>query len=149
MDKRKITYLLLIANNKYVIVKEKRCTKSNFIRIKADSVKQRNLSEIGKDRKGKTMNIKWDDLKNEINLSEDEKEAVRLEESLIETMVHIREEQGMSQAQLAEVCNVKQPAIARMEKGVHSPQVGSLLKLLVPLGYTLKIVPITNSQKSR
>lgn len=88
------------------------------------------------------MSIKWSELKEDINLSEDEKEAVRLEESLIDTMVRIREEQGLSQAQLAKVCDVKQPAIARMEKGIHSPQVDSLLKLLVPLGYTLEIVPI-------
>ena len=36
---------------------------------------------------------------------------------------------------------VKQPVIARMDKTVHSPQINSLLKIPVPLGYTLKIVP--------
>ncbi|MDD3369078.1 MAG: XRE family transcriptional regulator [Lachnospiraceae bacterium] len=88
------------------------------------------------------MGITWKDLKEELTLSEDEKEAVRLEEKLIATMIHIREDKGMSQAQLAKVCHMKQPAIARMEKRVHSPQVDSLLKILVPLGYTLEIVPI-------
>ena len=66
---------------------------------------------------------------------------IALEEDLIETMVRIREEQGLSQAQLARMCNVKQPVIARMEKAVHSPQINSLLKVLIPMGYTLKIVP--------
>jgi transcriptional regulator with XRE-family HTH domain len=57
-------------------------------------------------------------------------------------MVKIREEQGLSQAQLAEKCNMKQSVIARMETAVHSPQVDSLLKILTPLGYTLKIEPL-------
>lgn len=57
-------------------------------------------------------------------------------------MVDIREEKGLTQSQLAEICNVKQPVIARLESSVHSPQIDSLLKILVPLSYTLQIVPI-------
>ena len=57
-------------------------------------------------------------------------------------MVAIREEQGLSQAELAKKCNVKQPTIARMEKDAHSPQIDSLLRVLAPLGYTLQIVPM-------
>lgn len=67
---------------------------------------------------------------------------VELEKDLIRTMVQIREEKGLTQSQLAEICNVKQPVIARMESSVHSPQIDSLLKILAPLGYTLQIVPI-------
>ena len=57
-------------------------------------------------------------------------------------MVKVREEKGLTQKQLAELCDVKQPVIARMESAVHSPQINSLLKVLVPLGYTLEIVPL-------
>ncbi|MDD2971000.1 MAG: XRE family transcriptional regulator [Lachnospiraceae bacterium] len=88
------------------------------------------------------MTTTWNELKKEINLSEEEAEAVKIEEKLIETMIHIREEQNMSQAQLGKICNMKQPAIARLEKKVHSPQLDSILKILVPLGYTLEIVPL-------
>ncbi len=35
-------------------------------------------------------------------------------------------------------CNEKHPMIARMEKAVHSPQIDSLLRVLVPMGYTLQ-----------
>ncbi|MBR4671158.1 MAG: helix-turn-helix transcriptional regulator [Butyrivibrio sp.] len=48
----------------------------------------------------------------------------------------------LSQAELADKCNVKQPMIARVEKAVHSPQINSLLKILVPMGYKLEIVPM-------
>ena len=68
--------------------------------------------------------------------------VIELEKELIRAMVKIREEEGLSQAQLAEKCHVKQPVIARMEKAVHSPQIDSLLKILTPLGYKLQIVPM-------
>lgn len=57
-------------------------------------------------------------------------------------MIKVREEKGVTQTQLAEMCHINQPTIARMEAGVHSPQIDSLLKVLVPLGYTLKVVPL-------
>lgn len=84
----------------------------------------------------------WDDLREKLNLSEEDEIMIELEKELIRTMVKIREEQGLSQAELAQKCDIKQPVIARMEKAVHSPQINSLLKVLVPLGYKLQIVPI-------
>jgi len=83
----------------------------------------------------------WDELRGELRLSEEEEKIIQIEKDLIKTMVSIREEQGLSQAELAEMCNLKQPTIARMEKNSHSPQIDSILKVLVPLGYTLQIVP--------
>ena len=84
----------------------------------------------------------WKELRNELNISSEEEIIIQLEKELIKTMVKIREEQGLSQAELAKKCNVKQPVIARMEKAVHSPQIDSILKVLVPLGYKLQIVPL-------
>lgn len=84
----------------------------------------------------------WKEFRQELELTPEEECIIELEKDLIRTMVQIRESQGLSQAELARKCNVKQPVIARMEKDVHSPQVDSLLKILVPLGYRLQIVPI-------
>ena len=84
----------------------------------------------------------WKDLKSDLTLNQEDLNAIELEKDLIRTMVQIREEKGLTQSQLAEICNVKQPVIARMESSVHSPQIDSLLKILAPLGYTLQIVPI-------
>lgn len=84
----------------------------------------------------------WKELKNDLDLSQEELNAIELEKDLIRTMIHIREEKGLTQSQLAEICNVKQPIIARMESSVHSPQIDSLLRILTPLGYTLQIVPM-------
>lgn len=88
------------------------------------------------------MMNKWKDIRNKLNITPEEESVIELEKELIRAMVTIREEQGLSQAELAKKCNVKQPLIARMEKAVHSPQIDSLLKVLVPLGYKLQIVPM-------
>lgn len=42
-----------------------------------------------------------------------------------------------------ELNGVKQPVIARMEKGLTNPQLETVLKVLEPLGMTLKVVPIS------
>ena len=84
----------------------------------------------------------WKEFRKELDLSPEEETLIELEKELIRTMVKIREEKGLSQAELAAMCNVKQPVIARMEKSVHSPQIDSLLRILNPLGYTLQIVPL-------
>lgn len=88
----------------------------------------------------------WKDLKKELILSPEDRNAIELEKDLMRTIAHIREEKGLTQSQLAEMCHVKQPVIARMESSVHSPQIDSLLKILTPLGYTLQIVPFEKKQ---
>ncbi len=86
--------------------------------------------------------ITWKELKNDLSIDKENQNAIALEKDLIRTLVAIREEKGLTQSQLAEMCNVKQPVIARLESSVHSPQIDSLLKILTPLGYTLQIVPM-------
>ena len=84
----------------------------------------------------------WKEFRKELHITDEEENVIEMEKELIRSMVAIREEQGLSQAELAEKSSIKQPAIARMEKNVHSPQVDSLLRVLAPLGYTLQIVPL-------
>ena len=85
----------------------------------------------------------WKELKNDLSIDKENQNAIALEKDLIRTLVAIREEKGLTQSQLAEMCHVKQPVIARMEASVHSPQIDSLLKIFTPLGYTLQIVPMS------
>ena len=84
----------------------------------------------------------WEEIRNELNLIHEDEQLIELEKDLIKTLVKIREEKGITQTQLAQMCELKQPMIARMESATHSPQVDSLLRVLVPLGYTLQIVPL-------
>lgn len=66
--------------------------------------------------------------------------------SLIEELIKARQEQGISQKRLEELSGVKQPIIARTERGITNPQISTLLKLLVPLGKTLAIVPLNENK---
>jgi len=80
----------------------------------------------------------WDEIENEI-YSPDEIAASDLRVAMMIELVHARKEKGISQKKLEELSGVKQPIIARMEKGSTSPQVDTLLKVLAPLGKTLYI----------
>ena len=64
--------------------------------------------------------------------------------ALIGEIIKARQEKGLSQKKLEEISGVKQPIIARMEKGNTSPQLDTILKVLAPLGKTLAVVPLDN-----
>ena len=88
------------------------------------------------------MSMEWNEFVKTFEITPEMERQIEFEKEIIETLVSIREAQGLSQAELATMANVKQPLIARLERGKHSPRIDSLLKLLVPLGYTLRIVKI-------
>ena len=85
----------------------------------------------------------WSEFKKTHPLSTEEELMVKIEEDIICAVSKLREEQQLTQCELAERCNIKQSALARLEKQHHSPRVDSLIKILAQLGYTLKIVPIS------
>lgn len=62
-------------------------------------------------------------------------------QNLITGLVKSREEKGISQKKLEELSGIKQPMIARIERGKTIPNTDTLIKLLFPLGKTLAIVP--------
>lgn len=61
---------------------------------------------------------------------------------LVNEVIRLRQEQGITQKQLEELSGVRQPIIARMETGENIPQILTMIKLLAPLGKTLAVVPI-------
>ena len=95
---------------------------------------------------GGTKWTTWDDVEKEMFTPEEIAES-DLRVALIGELIKARQEKGISQKQLEELSGVKQPGIARMEKGYTSPQLDTILKLLLPLGKTLAIVPLGKPQK--
>ncbi len=85
----------------------------------------------------------WEEVRAEFFTSEEIAES-DLRVALIGELIKARQEKGLSQKQLEELSGVKQPIIARMEKGSTNPQIDTILKVLLPLGKTLAIVPIKN-----
>ena len=61
---------------------------------------------------------------------------------LIDQIIELRKESGMTQKELAKAANLAQPAIARMEIKNATPQLDTLLKILAALGQKLEVVPI-------
>ncbi len=84
----------------------------------------------------------WDEVRADLFTPEEITES-DLRVAVIGEIIKARQEQGISQKQLEEMSGVKQPVIARMEKGATSPQLDTILKLLFPLGKTLAVVPIS------
>ena len=83
----------------------------------------------------------WEEVRAEL-FTPEEIAASDLRVALIGELIKARQEQGLSQKKLEELSGVKQPVIARMEKGTTSPQLDTILKVLAPLGKTLAIVPL-------
>ena len=86
----------------------------------------------------------WDDAFDREFFTPEEISESDMRASIITAMIEAREEMGISQRQLEELSGVKQPQIARMERGNADPQLGTLLRILNAMGKTLAIVPITN-----
>jgi len=86
------------------------------------------------------MATNWNDFRKTLNLTPEEEEIINLEKSLISAVVEAREQSGLTQKQLSELCGIKQPVIARLESAIHSPQINSMIRILKPLGYTLAVV---------
>ena len=101
-----------------------------------------NLTDI-KERGSDALGSKWSDVRKNL-LTPEERAASAIRVELMTELIHARNEQGISQKKLEELSGVKQPIIARMEKGHTSPQIDTIIKLLVPLGKTLAIVPLEN-----
>ena len=75
-------------------------------------------------------------------VSEEDREIINLEVKLIGKMIEAREKQGLTQRDLAKISGVKQPAIARIESLRSTPKLDTLLNVLIPLGYSLEIIPL-------
>ena len=89
----------------------------------------------------KAVGRNWKDVREELFTPEEIAES-DLRVALIGELIKARNEQGISQKKLEELSGVKQPVIARMEKGTSNPQIDTILKVLAPLGKTLAVVPL-------
>lgn len=107
-------------------------------RAALEDIKERGEDAIGED---------WEDVEKELFTPQEIAES-NLRVAIMGELIRARQERGISQKKLEEMSGVKQPVIARMEKGYTSPQIDTLLKVLAPLGKTLAIVPLQASTEA-
>lgn len=92
----------------------------------------------------------WKDVKKEIesDFTAEELEEMELEKEIILATIDARKESNLTQHELSEKTGIIQPSIAKIENFVRTPQYTTLMRLLYPMGYTLKVVPLKKKNKN-
>jgi len=55
----------------------------------------------------------------------------------------------LTQQELSELTGIVQPSIAKIESFARTPQYTTLMRLLRPMGYTIKVVPLKENKKKK
>lgn len=84
----------------------------------------------------------WGDVRKKLNISKEQEAEIQLEKDIIEATIEARKKSNLTQRELSKKSGVRQPVIARIERYVNSPQTSTLIKLLYPMGYTIRVVPL-------
>lgn len=74
-----------------------------------------------------------------IKVNNNEFELEKLYQEFNYDFVCLRHKLGLTQQEMADKSNVLRDKIAKIERGIYPPNIKSLLKILGPLGYTIKI----------
>ena len=88
----------------------------------------------------------WNDYKNHVKET-DSKAYMDIQENeclanIISALIKLRNSLGISQRELAIMCNMPQSSIARIESFKTTPNIDTLLKIMKPLGLSLKVSEI-------
>lgn len=74
-----------------------------------------------------------------VNYIEIDKNPQELEDEFIRDFIQFRRENNLTQELLSLYAKVNRVKIARIESQMHSPTIRELLKIIGPIGYTIKI----------
>ena len=85
----------------------------------------------------------WKDYKKTL-LTEEEREELELKTDIISAIIKTRNKKKISQRDLESLSGVRQPIIARIEKGDTDPRLSTLIRIARPLELKLTV---TNSKK--
>lgn len=93
----------------------------------------------------------WKEVKKEIeeDFTKEDIEEMEVEKEIIRQTIEARKKANLTQQELSELTGIVQPSIAKIESFVRTPQYTTLMKLLRPMGYTLKVVPLDGKRSKR
>lgn len=88
----------------------------------------------------------WNDYKEHVKAIDpiaktDIEESERIA-AIVGAMIEKRNELGISQRELANMCGIPQSSVARIESYKTTPNLDTLLKIMQPLGLALTVVPV-------
>ena len=93
-------------------------------------------------------NTTWEELRKHIDLTPEEEAEIDFKVELMGKLIETRKAKGLTQEETAKISGLKQSFIARLEKDAkRALQVDTLLKILLPLGYKIEIVPIKKTRR--
>ena len=85
----------------------------------------------------------WNDYKKYVKnidaANKDEIENIETMASIINSVIEQRNALGLSQRELAAMCDMPQASIARIESYKTTPSLDTLLRIMKPLGLTLSV----------
>lgn len=85
----------------------------------------------------------WEDYKKEakdINPKvKQDIEEMEVLAKIVSAVIERRNELGITQRQLAEICGLPHSSVARIEACIVKPKVDTLIKIMIPLGLTLYV----------
>lgn len=91
--------------------------------------------------------MNWNDYKIEVKrndpVGKEIIEEAEIEAGIISDMIRQRSALGLSQRDLAELCDIPQSSIARIETGKITPRLDTLLKIFKQLGLTLSVKKVS------
>lgn len=94
--------------------------------------------------------MNWNEYKKQVKqtdpLGKEIIEEAEAEAAIISAMIKQRSALGLSQRDLAALCDIPQSSVARIESNKTTPRLDTLLKLLNQLGLTLSVTPASPSR---
>ena len=90
----------------------------------------------------------WKEVRKELNFTPEEEAEIELEKELIKATIQARKTANLTQRELSEKSGVIQPSIAKIESFARSPQATTLIKMLYPIGYTIRVVPLNEDKEA-
>ena len=89
----------------------------------------------------------WDEYKEYVKSSDKDAkkiiEEVEAEAEIIGALIQQRAALGLSQRDLAALCDIPQSSVARIESNKITPRLDTILKLLNEMGLTLKVTKLS------
>ena len=91
----------------------------------------------------------WKDVKKELesDFTEEDFDEIELEKQIKRATIEARKNANLTQQELSELSGIIQPSIAKIENFARVPQYTTLMRLLKPMGYTIKVVPLNKVKK--
>ena len=89
----------------------------------------------------------WDEYKEYVKSSDKDAkkiiEEVEADTEIIGALIQQRAALGLSQRDLAALCDIPQSSVARIESNKITPRLDTILKLLNEMGLTLRVTKLT------